>query len=169
MLTTHNFALWPWTIIRQITEKFKKVLWSGFKATLTHLVIALWESRGIITPLFFVLFCLVLFCSVLFCFVFLLLLVLLVLLLFLSDSDCLQLSTPLVLSQRLNVKITMATIVLRWRRGQVNTGWVCKTLTSIAIALETRFNTVTYGKHSLRYLGPVLCSKLDTKIKGGET
>ena len=32
-----------------------------------------------------------------------------------------------------------------------------------------RFNTVTYGKHSLRYLGPVLWSKLDKVIKNSES
>ena len=32
-----------------------------------------------------------------------------------------------------------------------------------------RFNTVTYGKHSLRYLGPVLWAKLDKKVKNAET
>ena len=32
-----------------------------------------------------------------------------------------------------------------------------------------RFNTVTYGKHSLRYLGPVVWSKLDKKIKNSES
>ena len=28
-----------------------------------------------------------------------------------------------------------------------------------------RFNSVTYGKHSLRYLGPVIWAKLDSYIK----
>ena len=32
-----------------------------------------------------------------------------------------------------------------------------------------RFNTVTYGKHSSRYLGPVIWSKLDKKVKNAET
>ena len=32
-----------------------------------------------------------------------------------------------------------------------------------------RFNTVTYGKNSLRYLGPVLWSKLDKVIKNSES
>ena len=32
-----------------------------------------------------------------------------------------------------------------------------------------RFNTVTYGKHSLRYLGPFLCSKLDQKVRNSES
>ena len=29
----------------------------------------------------------------------------------------------------------------------------------------TRFNTVSFGKHSLRYLGPILWSKLDKNDK----
>ena len=32
-----------------------------------------------------------------------------------------------------------------------------------------RFNTVTHGKHSLRYLCPVLWPKLDKKIKNSES
>ena len=31
-----------------------------------------------------------------------------------------------------------------------------------------RFNTVTYGKHRLRYLGPLLWSKLDKKVRNSE-
>ena len=31
-----------------------------------------------------------------------------------------------------------------------------------------RVNTVTYGKHSLRYLGPFLWSKLDKKVRNSE-
>ena len=31
-----------------------------------------------------------------------------------------------------------------------------------------RFNAVTYGKHSLRYLGPLLSSKLDKKVRNSE-
>ena len=31
-----------------------------------------------------------------------------------------------------------------------------------------QFNTVTYGKHSLRCLGPFLWSKLDKKVKNSE-
>lgn len=32
-----------------------------------------------------------------------------------------------------------------------------------------RFNTITYGKHSLRYLGPLLWSKLDSDLRNSET
>ena len=32
-----------------------------------------------------------------------------------------------------------------------------------------RFNTVTYGKHSLRYLGPLIWSKLDKTLRNAET
>ena len=32
-----------------------------------------------------------------------------------------------------------------------------------------RVNTVTYGKHSLRYLGPFLWSKLDKKVRNSES
>ena len=31
--------------------------------------------------------------------------------------------------------------------------------------MAPRFNTTSYGKHSLRYLGPQLWSKLDLKIR----
>ena len=31
--------------------------------------------------------------------------------------------------------------------------------------LPTRFNTVTYGKHSFRYFGPLLWKRLNNKVK----
>ena len=38
-------------------------------------------------------------------------------------------------------------------------------MTDVVSLLVSRFNSIHYGKHSLRYLGPVLWAKLPSRIR----
>ena len=52
-------------------------------------------------------------------------------------------------------------------KGQACDGWL--DMAPRGVCIIPRVNTVTYEKHSLRYLGPFLWLKLDKKVRNSES